>query len=192
MFSKTLAVAVAGATLLLTLSGCSNPAEVKEAKVLGGVLKRLAPEARDLVEQEHELANELKITLDESSNIDAAEFSRRFGGFVDRLIVMRDKRRHIADSVREGYFGRPMVFAVQNSAAMQMQDEIARTDSWIEIAQNVYLRAKLQHKGSFPEMAKLNKMIDVFLGLPRETPLYSQMGALGEEYRFGENDVIVK
>ena len=41
-------------------------------------------------------------------------------------------------------------------------------------------------------MAKLNKMIDVFLGLPRETPLYSQMGALGEEYRFGENEVIVK
>jgi hypothetical protein len=181
---------LAALLLILCLYGCGpRGGEVSEAKALGRTLLSLAPSAKDLIDQEHVIANELKITLDEASTINPEDFRGRFNGYVDRLIAIRNKRRQIQETVRQGVWQSPMVHVVQHDAVVQMQDEITRTETWIEFAQNIRLRSDLGRKAEFPELPKLNKQLDSFLGQPPENPLGAQVRTLMEEYRFAEGEI---
>lgn len=163
--------------------------EVTEAKVMARSLKVLAPGALELIQKEHVIANELKITLEEAASVDPEEFRKKFNSYVDRLVDMRNKRREILASLRQGLWDSPMVFVVQHSALAQMKDEIARTETWIEFAMNIRLRSELGRKGEFPEMLKLNKQLTAYLLLPPEDPLNDQVQGLMEEFRFGEAEL---
>jgi hypothetical protein len=65
---RNLWIQPAGTVLLLALaSGCGQSTwEVNEAKQLASVFKKVMPEASVLLEREHVIADEMKISLDES------------------------------------------------------------------------------------------------------------------------------
>ena len=76
--------------------------EVTEAMAFAKALKLLAPSAMELIQKEHNIANELKITLEESANVQPDEFKGRFKAYVDRLVEMRNKRQEIQAALRQG------------------------------------------------------------------------------------------
>ena len=193
--------------------------EVAEAKRLASELKALAPAAFNLIHEEHELANQLKIMLDESAKLEPKQdpklgatemkpvndtegrpaptilivsttiLKARLTTYVNRLIAIRNERRQIRETVRQGAWESPMVFVVQHDAVRQLTAEIARSELWLELAENVRLRTELGRMGDFPELPKLLHELDSYLGVPLENPLGAQVRDLMEEYRFGETEL---
>ena len=197
--------------LAMCLAGCgSEYDEVGEAKRFASELKALVPAASKLIADEHDIANELKIILNESG-VGSPPTSRaktegtqiepeilekkpetiqaKLSSFVDRLIALRNARQQLLANVRQGVWQAAMVFAVQMDAVGQLNYEIERTEAWLELAQNVRLRTDLGRKGDFPELPKLNHELDSYLQNSRETPLFSQILSLIDEYRFGYSEV---
>ena len=179
----------------MCLSGCihlfpvGRVGETAEAKKLAKVLKDFAPETADLLQQEHDTANALKITLDESAQVPRDVFRQKFNAYADRFIAIRNRRRQIVDTLRHDVWQSPMVFVVQQKAIQLMNDEITRTETWIRFAQNVRLRADLGRDKDFPEFAMLSHQLEGFLGLVEEDPLSLQIRALMLEYRFGVEEL---
>ena len=182
--------------MLLMLTGCINiipvprQGEKREAMLLAKVLSKLAPEAKTLQIEEHNCANGLRIDMEEAQDqVGTGSGREKFTAYVDRLIALRDKRQQIRDTVSQGAYESPMVFVIQHDAVVVMNDEIGRTQTWIELAQNLLLRADMHHSGSFTELQVLSSKLALFLNQPLENPLYSQVRDLQEEYRFGEGEV---
>jgi hypothetical protein len=182
--------------LLMSTTGCINffpvprTGEKREAILLAKVLMTLAPQAKALLTDERNCANELKIDLDEAGDkVGGVKGSERFTSYIDRLVVIRNKREQIRDTVRQGVYDSPMVFVIQHDAVVTMNDEIARTQTWIQFAQNLRLRAELGRIKDFPELPILIGQLNGFLDAPAEDPLYSQVRDLQGEFRFGEGEV---
>jgi hypothetical protein len=181
---------------LIILTGCINivpfprRGEKREAIALAKVLIRLAPDAKALLLDEHKWANELKIEMDESGDrVGAAGSREKFTAYIDRLIGIRNKRQQIRDTVGQGVYESPMVFVVQHDAIVVLNDELARTQTWLQFAQNLRLRADMGRNKAFPELPILTAQLDGFLNQTSEDPLYTQVRALQEEYRFGEGEI---
>jgi hypothetical protein len=182
--------------LVVLLTGCINVVpfptrgEKEEGMALARILKRLGPDAKTLMQQEHDCANELKIDLDETGDgVTGASGSQKFSSYIDRLIAIRDKRQQIQETVRQGVWQSPMVHVVQHDAIVMLGDEISRTQTWIQFTQNLRLRAELGRHKDYPELPLLTQQLDAFLTQTLEEPLYTQMRALQEEYRFGEGEL---
>lgn len=181
---------------LIMLTGCINivpiprRGEKKEAIALAKVLLNLGPDAKTLLVDEHSCANDLKIDLDEAGDrVGAAGGREKFTSYIDRLITIRDKRQQIRATVGQGVYDSPMVFVIQHDAVVVLSDEITRTQTWIQFAQNLRLRAELGRTKDFPELSILTLKLSNFLNGPLEDPLYAQVRALQEEFRFGEGEV---
>lgn len=178
------------------LSSCINivplprVGESREALALGRVLKSLRPQASEQLQTEHTVAQELKVTLEEASQLQPEIFAQKFNGYVDQLIAIRNRRRQISDAIRQNSFNSPMVFAIQQDALNMLGHEVERTQTWIVLAQNVRLRAELRsnapeadRKKGFPELPQLNHELDTFLAETGEDPLGNQLKSLQMEYR---------
>lgn len=184
-------VALAAASIVF-LSGCINVVplrlpsnEKSEAIALARILRRLAPQAQELLRQENNLANELKVTLDESGGMEPNQFRQRFNSYVDRLVAIRDQREQIQETIRQSAWQSPMVQVVQHDAILMLQDEITRSETWIRLTQNVRLRTELGRQKDFPELTQLSHQLAGFLAQTGEDPLNTQIRSLQEEYRFG-------
>jgi len=154
------------------------------------VMLKLAPDAKTLQIEEHNCANGLRIDMEEAQDqVSNGSGREKFTAYLDRLIALRDKRQQIRDAVAQGSYDSPMVFVIQHDAVIVLNDDIARTQAWIELAQNLLLRADMHRNGSFPELQVLSTKLALFLNQPAEDPLYSQVRDLQEEYRFGEGEV---
>jgi hypothetical protein len=177
------------------LSACIHVApivqlgEKTEAINLAKLLNRLAPDAQLLLQQEHDCADELKITMEEAGDKLASSRREQFGSFVDRLIVIRDRRKQIEETIRQTRWQSPMVHVIQEDAIVTLRDEVTRTQTWIQSAQNLHLRADLGRTKDFPELAILTSQLDSFLNEAAEEPLYTQIHALQEEYRFSDSEL---
>ena len=199
--------------LAVCLTGC-NPdnKEVAEAKRFAADLRALLPTSNKLIDEEHDIANELRIVLNvfgvvnpatppgkpeplpakpeappanpEAPQAKPETLLTKLTLYVDRLTALRNARRQLLASVRQGVWQSAMVFAVQMDGVAELNYQINRTEAWLELAQNVRLRTSLNHKGDIPELPKLNHELDSYLMNSRETPILSQITSLLEEYRF--------
>ena len=162
--------------------------ELAEARALAKSLKQMAPEAMALIEKEHLVANELIILLEESENLVGPKFS----SCVDRLVEIKNKRAEIIETLKQGGlkpgagWKNAMTFLEFKGALDQIGTEIARTESWIEIALSARLRYSLRSKagtkGELPELPKLKRQLATYLTQPGEEPLNEQARDLLETY----------
>jgi hypothetical protein len=152
------------------------------------VLTRLSPEAKELVLLERNVANQLKITLEEVSVGDPVTFRAKLREFHSRLVEIRDRRVQIRATIAQGTPTSPLVFAVQLDAMRALKDDINQTERWLQSATNVQMRADLGQTKVFPELLVLGKQIDAFLAATAEEPLADQIQALREEFRIGGED----
>jgi len=184
------AVPIMALALGLTLAGCGpSRDERREALELAKLLRRISPEAKELLAGETLCAAELRITLEEAGSKDLSEFRERFDASVARLGVIRDRRRELQEKVRQGWWVTPLVHVVQASALVAFQDDLARTEAWIALAQNVRYRADLGRQRDFPEVATLKQQLEYFAGESLDAPLSRQLTALVDEYKFTEADI---
>src|SRR5271166_3936655 len=103
------------ATVLM--AGCGrNDREVAEGLALARLLRRLSPEANDLVRQEREVANQLRINLDQSGGGDFARFSKNLSASVDALTTIDTRLAELRQQVHDGNFETPLVLVVQHDA----------------------------------------------------------------------------
>ena len=178
-------------TACVLLNGCINvvpfpraTSELADAKSLAKVLKRLAPEAKELLLQERDVANQMKITLEETSKADPAGFRKKLRDYQNEMISVRNRRRDLVIAIGQGAYQSPLVFAVQQDAMRMMSDSVARTEGWIQSAHNVQLRADLGQTKDFPELGSLNQQLGGFLMQVVSDPLIDQIHYLVQEFRF--------
>ena len=181
---------------IVFLTGCINilppvrmGAEMNEAKELAKLMRSLMPEAKELVLEERNIANELKITLDQLGQMPPEVFRQKFHSYVDRLVALRNKRQQIKATVGQGSWQSPMVFAVQHNGLVILQDQIVRTERWIQFARNVQLRADLGQQKDYPDLPALSHALDGFLAQTVEAPLLEEVHTLQAEFRFGEAEI---
>lgn len=166
----------------------SHWTELAEAKALAKSLKIMAPGAAELVENERAIANEMTILLEEAEDL----MGQKFSSCLDRLIEIRNKRKVIAETLKQGGlkpgagWKNAMTFLEFKGALDQIGTEIARTESWIEIALSARLRYSLRSKagtkGELPELPKLKRQLATYLTQPGEEPLNEQARDLLETY----------
>lgn len=177
-----------GSTVLL--AGCGrNDREVAEGLALARLLRRLAPEANDLVRQEREVANQLRINLDQSGSGDFAVFSKNLATSVDALTTIGTRLSELRQHVHDGNFEAPLVLVVQHDAEAEFQNQITQIEGFVTLARNIELRASLGRTKGFPEVDALIHQLVLFLSQPREEALGSQVQTLKNEYRFTDNQI---
>ncbi|HEX4138424.1 MAG TPA: hypothetical protein VHY84_27690 [Bryobacteraceae bacterium] len=176
------------ATLLV--AGCGRQdREVAEGLSLARLLRRLAPEADDLVGREREIANQLRINLDQSGGDDFARFSNDLSMSVSDLTAITTRLAELRQQVHDGNFEAPLVLVVQRDAVAEFQNQINQIDGFVTLAKNIELRASLGRTKGFPEVDTLIHQLVLFLSQPHEDALSSQVQTLKNEYRFTDNQI---
>jgi hypothetical protein len=175
---------------MLLVAGCGRKdREVAEGLALSRLLRRLAPEADDLVRREREIANQLRINLDQSGGDDFARFSNNLRASVDDLTAIRTRLAELRKQVHDGNFEAPLVLVVQHDAEAEFQNQINQIDGFVTLAKNIELRAALGRTKGFPEVDTLIHQLVLFLSQPHEDALSSQVQTLKNEYRFTDNQI---
>ncbi len=177
------------ATALL-LAGCGRQErEVAEGLALARLLRRLSPEANDLVRREREVANQLRINLDQLGSSDFAKFSNNLKASVDELTTIDSRMTELRQQVHDANFGTPLVLVVQHDAEAEFENQIDQIEGFVTLARNIELRASLGRTQGFPEVATLIHQLVLFLTQPREDALGSQVQTLKNEYRLTDNQI---
>lgn len=174
----------------LLLAGCGRREnEVAEGLALARLLRRLAPEANDLVRQEREVANQLRINLDQSGSGDFAVFSGNLRTSVEALTTISTRMTELRQHVHDGNFATPLVLVVQHDAETEFENQITQIEGFVTLARNIELRATLGRTKGFPEVDTLIHQLVLFLSQPREDALGSQVQTLKSEYRLTDNQI---
>jgi hypothetical protein len=175
------------ATVLM--AGCRrNEHELAEGLSLARLLRRLAPEANDLVRQEREVANQLRINLDQSGD-NFARFSNNLSTSVDALTTIDTRLAELRQQVHDGNFETPLVLVVQHDAEAEFQNQINQIDGFVTLGRNIELRASLGRTSGFPEVDTLIHQLVLFLSQPHDEALGSQVQTLKNEYRLTDNQI---
>ena len=160
-----------------------------EARALGKIFKALTPGAQEEVVKEHKVARELRITLDELAKLARLEFTQRFNGYAEQLRAIQNKRRELQQALGSRQWTSPMVLAVQQGGAQQLQQDMARTQKWLELAAGVRLRVELGREEDFPELTQLSHQLDIFLATKSDLePFANRIRALQEAFGLSEAD----
>ena len=160
-----------------------------EARALGKIFKTLNSDAQQEVAQENKVARELRITLDELDQLKGPDFTKRFNSYSEQLMAIQSKRRELQQALSSRQWNSPMVRAVQQGGVQQLQQDIARNQKWIELAEGVRLRVELGRKQDFPELTMLSHQLDIFLASTSDlNPFTNRIRALQEAFRLSETD----
>jgi hypothetical protein len=160
-----------------------------EARALGKIFKALTPEVREEIVKEQQAARELRITLDELGKLSQPEFTTRFNAYSEKLIAIQIKRRELQQVLSQRQWSSPMVLAIQQGGVQQLQQDLARNQKWIELAEGVRLRVELGRKEGFPELTMLSYQLDLFLATKSDLdPFANRLQALREAFRLSEMD----
>jgi hypothetical protein len=160
-----------------------------EARALGKIFKALTPEAQEEIMKEQKAARELRITLDELGKLSQPEFTTRFNSYSQQLIAIQIKRRELQQTLAQRQWSSPMVQAIQQGGVQQLQQDLARNQKWIELAEGVRLRVELGRKEGFPELTMLSHQLDLFLATKSDLdPFANRLLALQEAFRLSETD----
>jgi hypothetical protein len=161
----------------------------EEARELGKFLKSLTPDAREEVIKEHKVARELRITLDELAKLSRPEFTERFNAYAQQLTAIQNKRYELAQALGSQQWNSPMVRAVQGGGVRHLQQDMARNQKWLELAEGVRLRVELGREEDFPELVLLSHQLDLFLAMKSDlNPFRERILALQEAFSLGETD----
>lgn len=176
-------------------SGCIHLAPLPyggqrgEARELAQIFKALTPEAQAEVAKEHKVARELRITLDEVGKLPPPEFTKQFNFYSEQLLAIQSKRRELQQALNNRQWHSPMVRAVQQGAVEQLQQDLARTQKWLELVEGVRLRTELGRAGDFPELTTLSHQLDIFLAAKNNLdPFANRIRALQDAFRLSETD----
>ncbi|MFN7929543.1 MAG: hypothetical protein U0Y68_16670 [Blastocatellia bacterium] len=163
--------------------------ERTEAQALGKILKSLTPEAHEEVLQEHKIAREMRIALDELNKLSGSEFTKRFDSYTEQLNAIQKKRRELVQALGSRQWNSPMVRAVQQGGVEQLQQDLSRDQKWIELAEGVRLRVQLGREKDFPELTQLSHQLDIFLASKSDVdPFAARLQALRDAFRLSETD----
>jgi hypothetical protein len=179
----------------ITLCGCIHIAPVpfqgeqKEAMELAKQLKNLMPEADELLHDEQLTANDLRVMTDEIGSRDFKEYRDKFDSAIEALITIKNRRAQIEERIRQGVWRGELANLVRNSAVDELEESQFQTISWIQLAHNFRERTQYGRTKDFPEMAELNRSLDMFLEELPDQPLAFEFGALRSEYGFRESDL---
>jgi hypothetical protein len=174
----------------LLAAGCGRrDQELAEGLALARLLRRIAPEADDLVRRERVVANELRINLDQSGGGDFARFSSNLSSSTNDLMTIGSRLTELMRQVHDASFGTPLVLVVQRDAEAEFQNQINQIDGFVNLAHNIELRAKLGRTQGFPEVETLIHQLMLFLSQPREEALSGQVQTLKNEYRLTDNQI---
>jgi hypothetical protein len=176
--------------MALLVAGCGRQQrEVAEGLALARLLRRLAPEADDLIRRERVVANQLRINLDQSGGGDFAIFSSNLSTSAGDLSTISSRITELQRQLHDASFGTPLVLVVQHDAEAEFQNHITQIDGFVTLARNIELRAQLGRKEGFPEVATLIHQLVLFLTQPREEALGSQIQTLKNEYLLTDNQI---
>lgn len=160
-----------------------------EARAFGKILKALSPQAHEEVVKEHKVARELRITLDELSQLSEQQFTERFNSYSEQLVSIKNKRYELQQVLASRHWDSRMVLAIQQGAVQQLRQDLARNQKWLELSEGVRLRAELGRKKDFPELTTLSQQLDIFLSATTELdPFVTRIRALQEAFRLNETD----
>ncbi len=172
------------------MAGCGRQEhEVAEGLALARLLRRLGPEADDLIRRERGVANQLRINLDQLGGSDFPTFAANLATSTEELTTISSRLIELQAQVQNGNFGTPLVLVVQRDAVAEFQNQISQIDTFLNLAHNIQLRAKLGRTQGFPEIETLMHQLVLFLSQPQEGALSSQIQTLKNEYRFTDNEI---
>ncbi len=97
-----------------------------EGLAMARLLRRLAPEADDLVRREREVANQLRINLDQSGGGDFARFSSDMDKSTAELKTISSRLTELERQVHDGNFETPLVLVVQRDADAEFRNQIGQ------------------------------------------------------------------
>jgi hypothetical protein len=183
------------ALMALLLAGCIRIIPILksedrlEAIALARVLHNLAPTAKDLMTDELLCANQLKVLLDEAARKPYTEYQVRFETLIDQLVVVREKRQQLQLKVNQATWQGILPRLYQKNASDELQEELSRVVSWIQLAHNFKLRAEVGRTTGFPEFMELAQSLDLFLGESVDEPFSLQLTELKTEYHFQDSDL---
>ena len=182
--------------LSVLFAGCIHLAPLpyagqrEEARGLGKTLHALTPEAQAEVLKEHKVAQELRIMLDELAKLSKPEFTKRFISYAEQFRAIQKKRRELVQALGSRQWSSPMVRAVQQAAIEHLQQDVERTQKWLELAEGVRVRVELGREEGFPELTMLSHQLDIFLAAKSDIdPFANRMHALEEAFSLSETDL---
>jgi hypothetical protein len=176
--------------MAVLMAGCGRQQpEFAEGLALARLLRRLAPEADDLTRREREVANQLRINLDQSGGGDFTRFSSNLSASTADLTTISSRVTELKRQVHDANFGTPLVLVVRQDAETEFQNQINQIDGFVTLARNIELRAKLGRTQGFPEVDALIHQLMLFLNQPLEEALDSQIQTLKNEYLLTDNQI---
>ena len=176
--------------MAVLMAGCGRQQpELAEGLALARLLRRLAPEADDLTRREREVANQLRINLDQSGGGDFTRFSSNLTASTADLITISSRVTELKRQVHDANFRTPLVLVVRQDAETEFQNQINQIDGFVTLARNIELRAKLGRTQGFPEVDALIHQLMLFLNQPQEEALDSQIQTLKSEYLLSDNQI---
>ena len=213
----------------LVLVGCGRPSGERDVALsLARLLKHQVAEARDLQELEQRTANSLVLALDAGetpSNMpgmppahDFPLIRDQFVKAIETIKSIRTKRAALAQTIRQESFLPQMVNLVQEDAVSSLLEDVARADSWVQLASNALakheialgilkrateraagdpkspevINATFKSKAYVAEVMELREFVKLFLSKSRLDPMAVQINTLETEYEITEEEVGVR
>ena len=182
--------------LSVLFSGCIHLAPLpytgqrEEARALGKILHTLTPEAQTEVLNEHKVAQELRIMLDELAKLSKPEFSKRFSSYAEQFRAIQKKRGELVQALGSRQWSSPLVQAVQQTAVEHLQQDLERIEKWLELEEGVRVRVELGREEDFPELTMLEHQLDIFLAAKSDIdPFAIRIRALREAFSLSATDL---
>ena len=176
-------------------SGCIHLAPVSregdraEALQFTKLLRSLVHEMTDVLNDEQLFANDLKILLEENTGKEFNSYRGRFDTIIEKLVVIRDRRTQIRSKLLHRSWKGALAQLIQQNALSEINQDIDRTQMWMQLAHNFRLRADYGRLKDYPELSLLSRSLDSFLSETQPEPMSSQISSLRAEYRFKESDL---
>jgi chromosome segregation ATPase len=183
-------ICIAG--VLFTRS-CAFPRSVSdersEALRVARLLETLKPESERLSSEERSCANQLKVLLDEFKSNDIARFQPKIDDALAKLTSINAGRAKLRATLSVLRLTTPLPRAVEEDVSYMFQESRIQVESWIQLLQNLRQREESEAEQIFPEVSRLTRLVDLFLGISEEEPVKRSIGRLKIEYGFSDGEI---
>jgi hypothetical protein len=172
---------------------CAIPRPAAQERLEGMQFARLLltmmPESQRLSRQERGSANKLKVLLDEVSSGGLERFQSKIDTEIAALAEVREGREKLRDKMWSIRLSTPLPQTVRDDVNHVFDEDKGRVESWVQIVQNLREREELGKEAEFPEVTRLNRLLDLFLGISDEEPVQRSLRSLRTEYGLTDREI---
>lgn len=191
---RTLCFGVPLAVLLVVFQrSCALPPaethERQEAVLVAKMLNSVVVESEKLNADERGAANSLKVLLDEVSSGQVGQFQTKIDDSRDTLSTILRAREKLSGRISGLGLKTPLPQTIQLDIASAFREDEARLGSWIQQLNNLAERESLGKQADFPEVATLNRLTDLFLGISADDPARRALRTLLIEYNISVAEI---